>query len=188
MTGANISNSVQARRFDNDRRAQHRLNGNIGVGGPSANLSVTANAAGDITGYGTLNLNGGAMDMTAGGSIGGAGTEGLGQIFAGSVKLKATTGELIVDSGTDWQASSFDLYAGTNIRGSDPALQSTPPFGLCRGNFTASAGNTGNGRIRASSYGNAIGTLNLTAQGTAAAGRSTSPAMRRQQRFDHGSP
>ncbi|CAN7228793.1 two-partner secretion domain-containing protein [Polaromonas sp. LjRoot131] len=143
------------------------LNGNIGVGGPSTNLSVTANAAGDITGMGTLNLNGGAMDVTAGGSIGG--TDGLGQIFAGSLKMKATTGELVMNSGVDWQASSFDLYAGTNIRGNAGAVNAT--MSAPGGSFTASAGNTGNGRMRVNVFGGAIGTLNLSTQGTGGGGQ-----------------
>ncbi|WP_457280513.1 two-partner secretion domain-containing protein [Polaromonas sp. P5_D5] len=143
------------------------LNGNIGVGGPSTTLSVTANAVGDITGVGTLNLNGGALDMTAGGSIGG--TDGLGQIFAGSLKLKATTGEVVMNSGVDWQGSSFDLYAGTNIRGNAGAVNAT--MSAPGGSFTASAGNTGNGRIRINSFSNAIGTLNLTALGTGGGGQ-----------------
>ncbi|WP_411877758.1 MBG domain-containing protein [Polaromonas sp. YR568] len=143
----------------------------ISVTEPSANISVTANAAGDITGYGTMNLNGGALDMTAGGSIGGAGTEGLGQIFAGSLKMKATTGELIMNSGVTWNASSFDLFAGTNIRGSDPGSAVIATMTSAGGAFIASAGNTGNGRIRVNSYGNAIGTLNLTTQGTGGGGQ-----------------
>jgi filamentous hemagglutinin family protein len=138
------------------------LNGRIGVGGPSTNLSVTANAAGDITGYGTLNLNGGAIDMTAGGTI------SIAQIFAGSVKLKATTGELVVDSGTDWRGTSFDLFAGTNIRGTagDATL-----VGGSISDITASAGNTGNGRIRLGVYSSGINNLNLTTQGTGGGGQ-----------------
>ncbi|MFS2037011.1 YDG domain-containing protein [Polaromonas sp. CT11-55] len=143
--------------------------GNIGfnanVFSSSGALAVTANAGGDITGGGTLNTNTGAIDMTAGGSIG-----DLGQINAGSLKLKATTGELIVNSGVDWRASSFDLYAGTNIRGSDPNSAANVMV-LGNGNFTASAGNTGNGRIRVNAFGGAIGTLNLTSQGTGGGGQ-----------------
>ncbi|EJL80332.1 filamentous hemagglutinin family N-terminal domain containing protein [Polaromonas sp. CF318] len=138
---------------------------NAHVTSSSGALALTANAGGDITGGGTLNTNTGAIDMTAGGSIG-----DLGQINAGSLKLKATTGELIVNSGVDWRASSFDLYAGTNIRGSDPnSAANVMVFG--NGNVTASAGNTGNGRIRLNASSGAIGTLSLTAQGTGGGGQ-----------------
>jgi hypothetical protein len=165
------------------------INQGISVTGPSANLSVTANAAGDITGYGTMNLNGGALDMTAGGSIGGAGTEGLGQIFAGSLKMKATTGEVIMNSGVDWRASSFDLYAGTNIRGSAGRLCSPRHHGLCRRQLHRIGGQHGQRQDTRERYGGAIGTLNLTAQGTGGGGQIdfTSNAAD-QQRLDHGRP
>ncbi len=137
------------------------LNGNITTS--SGSMALTANAAGDITGYGTLNLNGGAIDMTAGGTL------SIAQVFAGSVKLKATTGELVVDSGTDWRGTSFDLFAGTHIRGSAGAANVL--MGAGSGSFTASAGNTGNGRISVNSFSGTIGTLNLTAQGTGGGGQ-----------------
>jgi filamentous hemagglutinin family protein len=144
------------------------FNANVAYSGGAAG-GLTAQATRNITGVGTLNLGigGGTLDMTADGSIGG--TDGLGQIFAGSLKLKATTGEVIMNSGVDWQASSFDLYAGTDIRGNAGAVNAT--MTAPGGSFTASAGNTGNGRIRINSFSNAIGTLNLTALGTGGGGQ-----------------
>ncbi|SFU51965.1 filamentous hemagglutinin family N-terminal domain-containing protein [Polaromonas sp. YR568] len=129
---------------------------------------LTAQATRNIAGGGTLNVSNGAIDLTAGGSIGS--TDGLGQIYASSLKMKATTGELVMNSGVTWNAGSFDLFAGTNIRGSDPnsaliAVMTTPG-----GSFTASSGNTGSGRMRLNASNNAIGTLNLTALGTGGGG------------------
>jgi filamentous hemagglutinin family protein len=139
---------------------------NANIVSSSGTLALTANAAGNITGGGTLNLNGGAMDMTAGGSIG-----DLGQIDAGSVKLKATTGELIMNSGVNWRGTSFDLFAGTNIRGSAAGSAVNAVMTAPGGSFTASAGNTGNGRIRVNAFSGALGTLNLAAQGTGGGGQ-----------------
>jgi filamentous hemagglutinin family protein len=138
------------------------FNANVAYSGGAAG-GLTAQATRNITGVGTLNLGigGGTLDMTAGTDI------SIAQVFAGSVKLKATNGELVVDSGTDWQGSSFDLFAGTNIRGSAGAVNATVSGG---GNVTASSGNAGNGKIRLNTYG-AISTLNLTALGTGGGGQ-----------------
>ncbi|MES2280982.1 MAG: YDG domain-containing protein [Pseudomonadota bacterium] len=158
LSGAITKTAGAASALTLDAGRDIKFNGNV----TSTNnaLSLTADAARNVEGAGTLNLNGGALDIEAGGSLYRA------QIYASSVKLEATAGELTMDSGVDWRGTSFDLKAGTNIRGTDAA--SSPVYLLVNGggtgNVTASAGTAGSGSLNVQTFG-AVNAMNLTATG-----------------------
>ncbi|MET0335656.1 MAG: filamentous hemagglutinin N-terminal domain-containing protein, partial [Rhizobacter sp.] len=142
--------------------AGNNINFDANVTSSSGALNLNATAGNSILGLHTLNLNGGALNMTAT-----AGDISLGQLFAGSIAMTASNGQIIGDSGISWNAGSFNLNAGTRIRGSEGALI-TVMNGA--GNFTAQAGSSGQGGISILTDG-AIGNLNLTASGTGGGGQ-----------------
>ncbi|QPF71480.1 filamentous hemagglutinin N-terminal domain-containing protein [Roseateles sp. DAIF2] len=129
---------------------------NANVTSTSGALNLNATAGSGISGGGTLNLNGGALNLTTSN-----GDISLGQINAGSLAMTASNGQLIVDSGTDWRANSFNLIAGSHIRGSAGVAN----LGSTGGGATITAQTGGSGAIAIAHSGD-LATLNLTAPGS----------------------